>query len=586
MKYVVVNPISFISNPAPTISIPTLLGVLESAGLDVDFVDLNLKYLNLISSKEEISKFINFYSEILKNDQFNSLKIFRDINLQIENLKEILDKVLVCKLIMKSKKYFFNYFLQNYSKKVLNKVFNSFLYVSDSIKQEICKPLDDNFNQKTKFNIDIDTLNNFFENNLLCYKEFYEKEADKILKLNPDVIGVSINHDNQLVPGLYFCYILKKKTKCHINVGGSFYKYYHEEINNLLLLFDNYFNSISDTNCPNTPVLLAKHLEGQISLSDVKGLIYKNSEGNIIKNEVELNNKNTSFFSPSFDKIDFTQYICPEIVLPIETSTSCYWKKCIFCTCNDMPFVQKKVEELVNEIEFLSKRHNTKYFYFWDNCISPAYLEKMADLLIEKGLNINYSIFARFEKEFNLQLLKKAKKSGLNMIYFGLDSASDRILKVINKGITISNAKNVLKLVRKAKIFSGVYLIFGHPTETSKDLLTDYKFIKKNQKYINTVIISPEVIFIQGSLIEKNYDYYSSKILTTKEERMKYYKLVTNMYQHMDIHSVYNLIYIAEKGFDAFCKDVEINKFIHNSKFLYKYYSKYKLKQFLNSFNK
>ena len=586
MKYVVVNPISFILNPAPTIAIPTLLGVLENSGIDVNFVDLNLKYLNLILSKEEISKFINFYGEILKNDQLNSLKIFRDINLQIENLKEISDKVLVCKLIMKSKKYFFNYFLQIYSTKVLNKVFNSFLYVSDSIKQEICKALDDNFNQKTKFNIDVDTLNNFFENNLLCYKEFYEKEADEILKLNPDVIGVSINHDNQLVPGLYFCYILKKKTKCHINVGGSFYKYYHEEINNLSLLFDNYFDSISDTNCQNTPVLLAKQLEGKISLAEVKGLIYKNSEGNIIKNEVELNNKNTSFFSPSFDKIDFTQYICPEIVLPIETSTSCYWKKCIFCTCNDMPFVQKKVEDLVNEIEFLSKRHNTKYFYFWDNCISPAYLEKMADLLLAKGLNIKYSIFARFEKEFNLQLLKKAKKSGLNMIYFGLDSASDRILKVINKGITVSNAKNVLKLVRKAKIYSGVYLLLGHPTETSKDLLTDYKFIKKNQKYINTVIISPEVIFIQGSLIAKNYDYYSSKILTTQEERMKYYKLVMNMYQHMCTHSVYNIIYITEKGFDAFCKDVEINKFIHNSKFLYKYYSKYKLKQFLNSFNK
>ena len=104
----------------------------------------------------------------------------------------------------------------------------------------------------------------------------------------------------------------------------------------------------------------------------------------------------------------------PELVFPVQASTSCYWRKCIFCDCSasEQGYTIKTVPRLVDEIEFLKKKYKTKYFYFWDNALHPNYLNKLADELQKRKINIIFSIYARFEPEFNLQLLKKLRKAG------------------------------------------------------------------------------------------------------------------------------------------------------------------------------
>lgn len=579
MKYFIINPISYICNPAPVNGIPSVIGMLENAGINVSFTDLNLKYINNMLSDTSIYNFINFYDSIKNKYNSNIDDIFQNYDKNKTKLHNAIRVVNLCKIIMRHKEYFFNYILQCYAKNIIYSVCSSISSISDCIEEQICSDLNSyrNFSESRNFSINIELLNKYFKLDIWDFKNFYEDEIIKILDKKPDIIGVSINNHKQLIPGLYFCFLLKKKTNTHINIGGSFFDTFYNQIENLSELFNYYFDSISVSNNSNTPIALAEYIKGNIPINKVPCLIYKQKYNQIVKNPFMKDSLLKNLPIISFTGFDKKQYLSLELVLPIYTSISCYWRKCIFCSCYDNPFQQKPVSQTVKEIETLSKKYDTKYFYFWDNSISPAYLEEMADILIKKHLDIKYSIFARLEKEFTGELLKKAKQSGCLMIYFGLDSASDRVLEYINKGITVKQAREVLINSHKAGIFNGLYLILGHPTETVKDLKKDLHFINRNKKYINVAIVSPETLFVNGSKIVKDYKKNKSLIITTQEQRLKIYNKITSQFKYVDSHTVHNLIYLSKKGLNEYNNGLFFAKFILSSRFLFNLYLKYQI---------
>ena len=98
----------------------------------------------------------------------------------------------------------------------------------------------------------------------------------------------------------------------------------------------------------------------------------------------------------------------------------------------------------------------------------------------------------------------------------------------------------------------------GHPQETVDDLEDDYEFVEKNKKYINAIVISPSVLFFDGSIIYKEREKYRSQIITTPEERQIYLEKISRLNENVDIFmlSVNALLYIAKKGLKNFIKDM------------------------------
>ena len=203
---------------------------------------------------------------------------------------------------------------------------------------------------------------------------------------------------------------------------------------------------------------------------------------------------------------------------------------------------------MFDEIKLLSEKYNTKYFYFWDNSMSPHFFGEFADLLIKNKLKIKYSGYARFEKQFTYDLLKKIKKSGCMKISWGLDSGSEEMLKYINKGITLPVAREILKSSAKAGIINQIYLIFGYPTENDGHLEQSYNFVEQNKKFIDNIIISHKVLYFKGSsfyesdrnnclpeteVTGRGYDIINKKI-------EKLYRINSKFYQEL---GTYNLLY-------------------------------------------
>ncbi len=575
--------------PAPLIGIPHLLGILDSNKIQNELIDINAHYYKYLFSQTGISDLIRFFNHIaniyenknpklLKQDK-KLTEILKDNNYRSHNnfLYYIKQRIDFCTYVLKSKNLFYNISLATHCRENLDKLADTAYAVHykliDALMPGILQYR--TFFNEEKFKIDVNLLQEYFDSDFFVFKDFYQKKADEILSKNPNMISISINHQLQTVSGLYLCYLLKKKSNVHINIGGFFFSQFYKIIENLAEVINTFCNSISVENNTGTITELADYVNNKINLCDIGNIIYVDKKTKKLRINLSENKiKFKDFPFQSFEGFEKSNYIHSELVLPIQVSRSCYWKKCIFCGCADTVYEIKPLNKIIDEIEYLSSKYGTKYFYFWDNALHPKTLEKLADILIKKKLNIKYSVFARFEQEFSLKLLKKIHKSGCQHINWGLDSANEKILKIINKGITLQNAERIIKESNKAGIFNTVYLILGHPEETIDDLEKDYQFVKRNNKYMNCIIISPSVLFFEGSIIYKEREKYRSQIVTTPEEREIYLKKMMQLkdYNSLFILSIYITLYMAKKGLKNCIKDMKlINKQVNHLK-LYLFY--------------
>ena len=199
-------------------------------------------------------------------------------------------------------------------------------------------------------------------------------------------------------------------------------------------------------------------------------------------------------------------------------SKGCYWGKCTFCSlaAKYSRYSIKTPHRIIANIKELKKKVNTlKYISFQDDAIHPNYLDKLSDEIIKENLNIQYSIFGRFEKEFTRDLLQKLYKSGLRSIYWGLESGSQKILNDMNKGINLENVARILKDANEIGIENMVGIIVNFPTETIKEYNETLEFLSKIKQYAT---ISPgRFAIMKNSTIAKNAEKYGIRTLGAEE---------------------------------------------------------------------
>ena len=529
MSYLFINPIDFIVGTAPTHSVPLLMGILKNKGIETSYVNLNSLLLKDFKNKKFRDSICSIFTDIVegkiteKNPLFNDVLSLGQKNLSEIPFEQLINSIPLTMSILNNKMLYYNLFFCNYSYMVLYKTIKSISFFYSKIFHIIlpdCESCRTNV-QNRDFSLDFNLINDFLDSKLNLLKDFHDKHLSEIMNEDVEVVGISINTIGQFLTGLYVCQYIKKHYKCHINIGGSFFNEFYNNIQNLSDLF-NYFDSVSVKNSTDTVVDLVKYVRGEKNISDIPNIMYYNQEIKFNKGSNTYNYNKIPFID--LGKIEKDDYTLPHLVMPIQASTSCYWRKCIFCDCsaNDEGYTIKTVSRLVDEIEYLKKKYKSKYFYFWDNALHPKYLEKLADELNKRKIKIVFSIYARFEEEFNYPLLKKLREAGLVHVCWGLDSASKRVMEYIHKGIKLENVERIIREADKANIYSKVYLIFGHPTETLEEVKETVDFINKQVDYIGDVSTNKKVFFLQNAVLQQNRDYYKSLIRTTEGERMKY----------------------------------------------------------------
>ena len=152
----------------------------------------------------------------------------------------------------------------------------------------------------------------------------------------------------------------------------------------------------------------------------------------------------------------------------------CYWKQCSFCDTN-LDYIARydrtPADLLVDRIEQLIAETGQTGFHFVDEAAPPAALRALAERLLERDVMITWWGNVRFEKAFTPELCQLLARAGCVAISGGLEVASDRLLELMKKGVTVEQVARVTRAFTDAGIMVHAYLMYGFPTETAQDTI-------------------------------------------------------------------------------------------------------------------
>ena len=177
------------------------------------------------------------------------------------------------------------------------------------------------------------------------------------------------------------------------------------------------------------------------------------------------------------------------------SSRGCYWGKCTFCTHSfiyDSHYRKENEVRVAEELDHLSKKYKTKYFTFSDEAISPNAFNRMSKEILKRGVEMRSLGMLKFEssEKETPELFDDIYRAGFLMLFFGLESANDRILSVIDKGCDQETERAVLKHSSEAGIWNHLYLFFGFPTEEREEAEDTIKFTIENSEVESGIIHS------------------------------------------------------------------------------------------------
>lgn len=160
----------------------------------------------------------------------------------------------------------------------------------------------------------------------------------------------------------------------------------------------------------------------------------------------------------------------------------CYWKRCSFCdvTLDYIGrFEEAKASTLVDRMEEVIAQTGETGFHFVDEAAPPRAMRDLALEIIRRGLQVSWWTNIRFEKTFTPDLCKLLAASGCIAVTGGLEVASDRLLKLMEKGVTIDQVARVTKAFSDAGILVHAYLMYGFPTETEQETIDSLEVVRQ-----------------------------------------------------------------------------------------------------------
>lgn len=160
----------------------------------------------------------------------------------------------------------------------------------------------------------------------------------------------------------------------------------------------------------------------------------------------------------------------------------CYWKKCSFCDVS-LDYISRyeaaSATVLVDRIEAIVRETGQTGFHFVDEAAPPKVLKALAQELLARQISISWWGNIRFEKSFNPELCQLLADSGCIAISGGLEVASDRLLTLMKKGVSVDQVARVTQAFTEAGILVHAYLMYGFPSQTVQDTVDALEYVRQ-----------------------------------------------------------------------------------------------------------
>ncbi len=316
----------------------------------------------------------------------------------------------------------------------------------------------------------------------------------KIEAVRPTLFLISVPFPGNLYSAFRCAQWVKENhPEIKISMGGGFPNTELRSLSDkrVFEFFD--FITLDDGEVPIEELIF--HLENPDSNSFKRTFLLENGEVVYKNNSLKHDYKQSQVGTPDYSDLPLDKYISViEIVNPMHRMWSdgrwnkltmahgCYWGKCTFC---DISLDYIKVYEpvaasmLCDRIEELIEKTGQNGFHFVDEAAPPALMRALALEILKRKLAVTWWTNIRFEKSFSKDLCLLLKASGCIAVSGGLEVASDRLLKLIDKGVTVEQVAKVTRNFTEAGIMVHAYLMYGYPTQTIQETVDSLEMVRQ-----------------------------------------------------------------------------------------------------------
>ena len=317
----------------------------------------------------------------------------------------------------------------------------------------------------------------------------------KLNELRPDLVAISVPFPGNLYAG-FRCgqWIKQHFPSVKIVMGGGFPNTELRSLSDARVFEFVDFITLDDGEAPIENLL--HYLDGKITIQELKRTFTLiNNEVTYINNTACTDYKQGQVGTPDYSDFYLDQYISAiEIINPMHSLWSdgrwnkltmahgCYWGKCTFCDIS-LDYIKNyeplTAEILCNRMEEMIAQTGQNGFHFVDEAAPPALMRSLALEIIKRKLLVTWWTNIRFEKSFTRDLCLLLKASGCIGVSGGLEVASDRLLALIQKGITVAQVARVNKNFTEAGIMVHAYLMYGFPTQTAQETIDSLEMVRQ-----------------------------------------------------------------------------------------------------------
>lgn len=320
-------------------------------------------------------------------------------------------------------------------------------------------------------------------------------QTDLILSFEPELVGISVLFPEQvpfaaaLARALRHALTIKGRDRVRIILGGAMMS--AMPVTELLEAVP----EIDAVVCGEGEEAAAALCEGRPP-NQILGLVYR--EGSHIRVSQKTRTLSLKELpAPDFSKLPLDAYFNPVPVLPVLFSRGCAWRRCRFCSHNFSfgGHRKKEIRRFVAEMAACNASFGARHFYFADEYVTPDDMDAICQEIMVQGLEIHFHILGKPTADCTQARLALWSAAGCRWIGWGVETGSQRLLDLINKGTRVEEIESVIQQSASVGISNLGLMIFGLPTSTEADLDLTLGFLSRTYPNFSGLTASAFVLF-------------------------------------------------------------------------------------------
>ena len=316
-----------------------------------------------------------------------------------------------------------------------------------------------------------------------------------IKTIKPKLVCISVPFPGNLYTAFRSAQWIKQNYPLiKITMGGGFPNTELRSLKEKRVFEFFHFITLDDGEAPIEQLL--KYVDGLIIEKELKRTFLLHSNEVVYINNASCKDyKQSETGTPDYSDLLLDQYISAiEVVNPMHSLWSdgrwnkltmahgCYWGKCTFCDIS-LSYIKQyepiAAQLLCDRMETIIAQTGNNGFHFVDEAAPPALMRALAIEILKRKLVISWWTNIRFEKSFTRDLCLLLKASGCIAVSGGLEVAADRLLELIEKGVTVAQVAKVNKHFTQAGIMIHAYLMYGFPTQTAQETIDSLEMVRQ-----------------------------------------------------------------------------------------------------------